>query len=81
MTVAVLYFSLLRDISGCERETIALDGSADVAGLIEKMYARYPALSEWDKSLLVAVNGEYATRETVLTDGDEVALMPPVQGG
>lgn len=81
MKVEVLYFSLLRDIAGCERESVTLDGSAEVADLIEKMYARHPGLDEWDRSLLVAVNGEYADRQTTLTDGDEVALMPPVQGG
>ncbi len=81
MTVDVLYFSLLRDISGCERESVEIDGACDVAGLIGKLFSRYPTLAEWDRSLLVAVNGEYATRETVLSDGCEVALMPPVQGG
>lgn len=81
MKVRILYFSLLRDVSECEEESVALGGSADVAQLIEKMYARHPGLREWDKSLLVAVNGEYADRGTSLSEGDEVALMPPVQGG
>lgn len=81
MTVDVLYFSLLRDVSGCEKEAVALDDPADVAGLVEKLFARYTGLRDWDKSLLVAVNGEYADRNTSLSDGDEVALMPPVQGG
>lgn len=81
MNVDVLYFSLLRDISGVEKESVALDEVADVAGLIRAMYSRYPALAEWDKSLLIAVNGEYAARDRALSDGDEIALMPPVQGG
>ena len=32
-------------------------------------------------SLAVAVNQEYAGRERVLVEGDEVALLPPVSGG
>ena len=32
-------------------------------------------------SLRVAVNQHYQPEETILTDGDEVAFIPPVQGG
>jgi len=32
-------------------------------------------------SLRVAVNHQYQSEETILTDGDEVAFIPPVQGG
>ena len=32
-------------------------------------------------SLRVAVNQKYVTTETVLKDSDEVAFIPPVQGG
>ncbi|MGH2971654.1 MAG: molybdenum cofactor biosynthesis protein MoaE, partial [Gaiellaceae bacterium] len=43
----------------------------------------WPALDLGDepKGLLYAVNKEYATRDQALTDGDEVALIPPVSGG
>jgi len=34
----------------------------------------------WD-SIAVAVNREYARLDTVLREGDEVALLPPVSGG
>jgi molybdopterin converting factor small subunit len=43
--------------------------------------ACYPGLEGWKGSLLLAVNGEYADRATRIAAGDEVALMPPVQGG
>ncbi len=38
-------------------------------------------LGEEPGGLLYAVNHEYAPREQVLADGDEVALIPPVSGG
>jgi molybdopterin converting factor small subunit len=52
-----------------------------VASLLAELYERWPALSSWDGRLLMAVDLEYATRETQLIPGQEVALMPPVQGG
>ena len=43
----------------------------------------WPALALGDEpnGLLYAVNREYAERDQVLADGDEVALIPPVSGG
>jgi len=80
-----LFFSSLRDTVGAE----ALDwpwpprsgGTPTVATLLGEVYDRWPALAAWDAQLLVAVDLTYATRETALLPGQEVALMPPVQGG
>jgi len=80
MKIHVLFFSLLRDISGTERLELAFEG-ATVADLLKKLYGEFPDLSKWDSSLLLAVNCEYARRDQSLQDNDEVALMPPVQGG
>lgn len=80
MTVHVLFFSVLRDITGCA-ETKWPDAPSTLAVLLERMYDRWPKLRAWDKSLLVAVDQTYARRDAVLHDGCEVAVMPPVQGG
>lgn len=40
-----------------------------------------PRLAALPKDALLAVNQSFADRSTVLADGDEVALMPPVSGG
>ena len=81
MTVTVLVFSTLRKVVGQDALSIALPESCDVADLLERLYADYPSLAEWDAQLLVAVDQDYATRGTELSDGQEVAIMPPVQGG
>jgi molybdopterin converting factor small subunit len=41
---------------------------------------RYPRLP-WPAGTMLAVNQEYAGEKTVLRDGDEVAVIPPVSGG
>lgn len=82
MSVRVLFFSVLRDLVGAEELALSLDVTAPrVADAVATLYARYPDLEKWDESLLVAVNCEYADREHLLQEGDEVAFMPPVQGG
>lgn len=80
MTVRVLFFSVLRDITGAAECTLP-DASGTVAGLLEQCFTRWPGLRDWNESLLIAIDHAYVKRDAPLTPGCEVALMPPVQGG
>jgi len=82
MTATVLFFSVLRDLVGATSLRITLDSSPVTMGaLLGSLYRDYPALQDWDSRLLLAINAEFATRDDLVNDGDEIALMPPVQGG
>ena len=81
MRVTVLYFAVLKDLLGVEREYLKFSEGETVAGLVLELRRRASKQSDVWKSLAVAVNGVYAPRTTVLRDGDEVALLPPVSGG
>jgi molybdopterin converting factor subunit 1 len=82
MMVTVLYFSRLRELAGTAEETYEWeDGGQPLAVLLDQIHARHPALASWSGTLLLAVNGAYATRHDQVRPGDEIALMPPVQGG
>lgn len=81
MKIRVLFFSILRDITGSEEVEWSLSAPATVNDLLNDLYQRWPALHEWDGSLLIAVDLAYVKRGESLHDGAEVALMPPVQGG
>jgi molybdopterin converting factor small subunit len=52
-----------------------------VSDLLENIYAKFPALRAHDKSILVSAGVEFIDRDYQLKDGDEIAIMPPVQGG
>jgi molybdopterin converting factor small subunit len=45
------------------------------------LVADAPGLAEYERSISVAVNAEYARMTALLADGDEVAFLPPVSGG
>lgn len=81
MNVIVRYFAGHRDITGRTEEIVALAPGATVGALWELLAARYPRLAGYRGRLLYAVNQEFATTETALADGDEVAFIPPVSGG
>jgi sulfur-carrier protein len=80
--ITVLYFSLLRELVGTEQETYHLDEEGQpLAILLDQIHARHPAIANWSGTILWAINGTYAHAEDSLHSGDEVAVMPPVQGG
>ena len=81
MEITVRYFAVHRDITGQSEERLALEPGATVASLWELLVGRYPRLLGYSGRLLYAVNQEFATLATELSDGDEVAFIPPVSGG
>lgn len=79
-TVSVLLFGITRDLTGQSAVSVSLVDGAHVGELLTQLRAQYPALAGI-KSLLIAVNGEYAEPDQPLTLNDEIALIPPVSGG
>jgi molybdopterin converting factor small subunit len=48
--------------------------------LRNQLISAYPQLRDL-RSLFIAVNLKYANDEALLTENDEIALIPPVSGG
>lgn len=82
MLITVRLFAILRERAGAESVELDLTQGATARDAIEAVGARH-SISELLERLpiAVAVNREYAERERVLDEGDEVALIPPVSGG
>ncbi len=82
MKVQVLFFSIFREKTGVDEMPLELSsGDATVSDVLDELFDLHEALRPWDEKMLIAVNCEYADRSTKLSEGDELALMPPVQGG
>jgi molybdopterin converting factor small subunit len=80
--VELLYFGVIKDILGRERETLELSDGARVEDAIRLLRGRASnELSRVWESMAVAINREYAGLPDALHDGDELALLPPVSGG
>ena len=77
IVVTVLAFGQLSERLGGREHTYELPDTTTVRELIDRV-----ELSEWISfGLTVAINGERCDVNTALSDGDEVALLPPVSGG
>ena len=81
MKVRVQFYSQLRDLAGISRLDVDLAGGTVVADLLEQIYAKVPALRSHDKYILVGAGVEFVDRKYILKSGDDISIMPPVQGG
>ena len=81
MTVTVLFFAHYQDIVGAHAQRRSLPDGAGVRALAEQLGQEDSRLDALLSYARVAVNADYADADTVLRDGDEVALMPPMSGG
>jgi molybdopterin synthase catalytic subunit len=80
--VRVLFFGAARDVAGHAEVELQIHAPATAATAFEEIMASYPDLRRFGRSLLFAVNQEYARDAgTEVREGDELAVFPPVSGG
>ena len=81
MKVRVQFYAQLRDLAGMREVDIDLAEGATVRDLLDEIYARQSKLRSHDKSILVGAGVEFVDRNYKLKPGEEISVMPPVQGG
>ncbi len=81
MEVTVLLFAAHRERVGTASTVASLPDRATVGTLLSELRARGGGWADLPRSPAVAVNRSYANVDSELSDGDEVALIPPVAGG
>jgi molybdopterin converting factor subunit 1 len=81
MRVTVRLFARLRDLAGSGELLREVPAPATVRSVWTDLVAEIPALGEYERSMSVAVNADYARMSAPVGEGDEVAFLPPVSGG
>lgn len=81
MKVKVKFFAILRERAGASEITVEMKDGGTVAELWERLKSDYAKLAPVDMRLLYAVNRNYVKPDHALSEGDEVAFIPPVSGG
>jgi molybdopterin converting factor subunit 1 len=81
MQVNVRLFASLREAVGQKELRRQVPEGTTVGDLLAALIEEYPRLAQAARRAHTAVNHQYVPVETVLRDGDEVALFPPVSGG
>lgn len=81
MKVKVLFFGATAEAAGQREIEFELEKDIKAAGALAEILSAFPTLRNFDKSLLFAVNQEYAQGDEFVREGDELAVFTPVSGG
>jgi len=81
MSIRVLFFASLAEITGAREKIVDPADVTDVASVFNKFAQEFPSLENYRSSVLFALNSEFARLGSPVRDGDEIAFFPPVSGG
>jgi molybdopterin converting factor subunit 1 len=81
LRVRVRLFAMQREIAGTRNVELDLPAEASIEDAWTALVDRFPRLAPGRSAVRFARNGAYTAAETLLVDGDEVAMIPPVSGG
>jgi molybdopterin synthase sulfur carrier subunit len=81
ITITVKLFAAFGEAFGVSEITLELPPDTPVSQVLESSIAQYPQLEQWRDRTRFGLNMEFVSPDTILQDGDEVVLIPPVSGG
>ena len=79
--VRLLFFAVLRDITGQSEAELELAGGTRARDVWQQLRMRYAKLADYVQPPMTAINESYESPDAELHDGDELAFIPPVAGG
>ena len=79
MKINILFFGTTADLTGSRKIERTVDSPVSADDVLKQVHDEYPDLKR--QKLLFAVNEEYAAPESILKEGDEVAIFTAVSGG
>ncbi len=79
MQVNVLFFGIVADLLGTESLKMDFSGK-NILEFKEALALNHPVLQSYT-NYAIAINEHYATDEKLVTEGDTLAIIPPVSGG
>jgi sulfur-carrier protein len=81
ITITLKLFAAYQEVFGVEELRLECGQGTTVAEICDRCINEHPRLSNLRDVTRFGVNLQFVPPETVLNDGDEVVLIPPVSGG
>lgn len=81
ISITVKLFAAYQEAYGMPELQLQLTPGVTVEEIRDRLITEHPQLAEWQEVTRYGVNLQFVEPNTVLQDGDEVVLIPPVSGG
>ncbi len=81
MRIKVRLFAISKEIAGRNEIIFEVPNQISCQKVLSRLQAEIPALFSILESCFVAINGSYVDKTMGVSEGDEVAILPPVSGG
>jgi molybdopterin converting factor subunit 1 len=80
-TITIRHFALFREITGRREEIREISDESTAGDVLQQLVREFPQLEALTNSAMIMVNHTYSKAATPLSNGDELAFIPPVSGG
>lgn len=81
LAVRVLLFATYAEAAGRDTLELVVPAPATVQDVLNRLRASLPGASRLPVTPLAAVNQAHARLSAPVSDGDEIAFLPPLAGG
>jgi sulfur-carrier protein len=79
--ITVKLFAIFQEVFATDEIPMQLESGTSVSQIFDRLVSQHPHLEKWRSLTRYAINLNFAEPQTILKNGDEVALIPPVSGG
>ena len=79
--VTVKLFAIFQEVLTTDEIKLKLKTGTSVSQIFDHLVSQHPSLEKWRSLTRYAINQHFAEAQTILQNGDEIALIPPVSGG
>jgi molybdopterin converting factor subunit 1 len=81
IAVRVRLFARLREQAGLETESLQVQAGSTLSDVYDSLRHKHPTLEPSREAVRGAINQEFSDWNAVVSEGDEIAFIPPVSGG
>jgi molybdopterin synthase sulfur carrier subunit len=81
INITIKLFAIYQEAYGVPELTLELPPQTPINAVLDQMIALHPTLRPWQEVTRFGVNYQFVEGDTLLQDGDELVLIPPVSGG
>lgn len=79
--ITIKLFAAYQEVYGLGELNRSFPASTSVCDVLNVLLTEHPELEKWRSLTRFGVNLQFVEADTILKNGDEVVLIPPVSGG